>query len=101
MTQPDSNSRFFPGVYFKLVYTEKTFYQDIYSDYSCKELYDKILENVNNNLLDEDNTINNIEKFEIIPARNTEGGLPLRKIDDKLYDILGNDDMVSFYIRLC
>ena len=101
MTQPDSDSRFFPGVYFKLVYTEKTFYQDIYSDYTCKELYEKILENVSNNLLENNNTISNIEKFEIIPVRNTENGLPLRKIDDKLDDILGNDDMESFYIRLC
>ena len=101
MTQPDSNSRFFPGVYFKLVYTEKTFYQDIYSDYTCKELYDKILENVNNNLLDEDNAISNIEKFEIIPARNTEAGLPLRRVDVRLYEILGCDDMCVFYIRIC
>ena len=40
-----------------------------------------------------------ISKFEIVPSRNTEDGLPLRKINTKLYEILKQEDMQTFYIR--
>jgi hypothetical protein len=93
------NIRFLPNVYFKLANTEKMFYQDIYSNYSCAELYEKILVNVNNNLRENESNLETSSKFEIVPSRNTESGLPLRKINTKLYEILKQEDMQAFYIR--
>ena len=93
------NTRFIPNVYFKLANTERMFYQDICSSYTCTELYEKILANVNNNLRVNASNLDTISKFEIVPSRNTEDGLPLRKINTKLYEILNPGDMVAFYIR--
>ena len=41
-----SDSYFIPNCYFKLVFSEKHFYQDVYCDYTCKELYEKMLPSV-------------------------------------------------------
>ena len=96
----NSNSNYRYRAYFKLVYTEKNFTQDIYSDYTCSELYEKIMDNMNTYIMNEDNqTITNTLQFEIIPIRNTENGLALRKTDEKLYNILEEEDLKAFYIR--
>ena len=87
-----------PNCYFKLVFTEKHFYQDIYCDYTCKELYEKILPNVNRFIVEGDNT--EINKIEIVPIRNTENGLALTQIDVPLRDLIHKDDLNCFYIRL-
>lgn len=101
---------FYPNAYFKLAFTSRTFTQDIYSSYTCIELYEKILENINRYIIDNTNSatnsdngsliIHDVSQFEIIPIKNTEHGLALRKINDKLLDILDSDDMQAFYIRL-
>ena len=94
-----SESNIVPNVYFKRALTEVFFYKDIYTDYSCKELYEKLLPDVNQNLLD-NSSIESIEKFEIVPVRNTEYGVKLPRIDAKLIDVIDKTDMVSFYIRI-
>lgn len=96
----NSNSNYRYRAYFKLAYTEKKFTQDIYSDYTCTELHEKIMANMNTYIMTEDNrTITNTSQFEIIPIRNSENGLALRKTDEKLYDILEEEDLKAFYIR--
>ena len=87
-----------PNCYFKLVFTDMYFYQDIYSDYTCKELYEKILPAINRFMVEGGNT--EINKIEIVPIRNTENGLALTQIDVPLHDLINKDDLNCFYIRL-
>ena len=94
-----SDSLLIRNCYFKLALTEKTFYQDINADYTCKELYEKVLANVNTHLVDGDNIISNVSKFDIVPTRNTENGIGLPRIDACLYEVIHKDDMDAFYIR--
>ena len=94
-----ANSYIVRNCYFKLALTEKTFYQDINADYTCKELYEKVLPNVNRYLMDRNDGFVSIDQFEIIPVRNTENGIGLPKIDACLYEVIHKDDMESFYIK--
>lgn len=93
-----SESYLIPNCYFKLVFSEKHFYQDVYCDYTCKELYEKILPSVNRFIVEDGGV--EIDKIEIVPVRNTENGLALTQINVPLHDLIHKADFNAFYIRL-